>query len=247
MIFPISRGVKRKKLGILGRLPFFGYDIWNAYELSWLWDDGKPEVATAEIIYDCESEFMVESKSLKLYLNSFNNTIFNSAEDVRDTIKKDLSDKLKTNVSVKLNDLEGKIKYAIPPGINIDNFYSQGFKGSNIRVSQDIVVQQEQLFTNLLKSNCPMTGQPDWGTLMLTYSGQKMDYTSLIKHIILLRNLNEFHEQCIEKIYMNIYTACQPDYLEVYARYTRRGGIDINPYRCSEKTPIPNNYRVYRQ
>ena len=247
LIFPISRVIKRKELGISSELPFFGYDIWNAYEVSWLRSDEKPEVATAEIIYDCESEFIVESKSLKLYLNSFNNTTFDFAYKVEDTISKDLSDKLKTSVLVKLGNLHRKVKYAMPPGINIGDFYSKDFKGSNILVLEGDKVQREQLFTNLLKSNCPVTGQPDWATLMITYSGNKIAYVSLISYIISLRNLNEFHEQCVEKIYTDISTACKPDYLEIYARYTRRGGIDINPYRCSEKTPVPDNYRMYRQ
>ena len=246
LIFQIPRATKRKELGIVDRLPFFGYDIWNAYELSWLRNDGKPQVAIAEIIYNCDSEFIVESKSLKLYLNSFNSTIFNSIEDVKNTIKSDLSDRLKTNVIVKFYSLNTEVKYINPTGLNIDDFYRQDYQGDKIMVIEDLV-QKEKLFTNLLKSNCPVTGQPDWATLMITYSGQKIDYASLIKYIISLRSLNEFHEQCVEKIYMTIYENCHPNYLALYARYTRRGGIDINPYRCSEETTIPDNYRVCRQ
>ena len=247
LLFAIPRAPKREEIGVYGKIPFYGCDIWNAYELSWLRNDGRPEVATAEIIYSCESEFIVESKSLKLYLNSFNNTVFTSQNQVLDVIQKDLSDRLKTDVRVSISNLEAKVNYMTPPGINIDDFYSKDNRSTKLATIKDIYVQKEQLFSNLLKSNCPVTMQPDWATVMIAYSGQKIDYISLLNYVISLRNVNEFHEQCVEKIYMDIYNACTPEYLEVYARYTRRGGIDINPHRCSEKIENIKNHRLCRQ
>jgi 7-cyano-7-deazaguanine reductase len=247
LLFPIPRAEKRKEIGISDKPPFFGCDVWNAYELSWLRNDGRPEVATAEIIYPCESEFIVESKSLKLYLNSFNSTFFQSHAHVLDTIKRDLSVVLRSEVEVIINNLDKKVSYMMPPGINIDNFYDKDNGTSQLMILKGVHVEKEQLFTNLLKSNCPVTMQPDWATLMIAYTGQKIDYTSLLNYVIALRNLNEFHEQCVEKIYVDIHKACKPEYLRVYARYTRRGGIDINPYRCSEKLLSLENYRVCRQ
>jgi 7-cyano-7-deazaguanine reductase len=246
LIFPISRSVKRAEINIKKPLPFFGYDILNAYEIAWLRKDGRPEVAMAEIIYHSESEFIIESKSLKLYLNSFNDTIFDSAKHLKSTMERDLSNKIKAPVSVKLLDVNSNIQYAHPVGINIDDFYFKEFKGGLAAV-KNTKVQKEQLFTNLLKSNCPVTLQPDWGTLMINYSGIKINYASLLHYILSMRNFNEFHEQCVEKIYMDINNFYNPEFLEVYARYTRRGGIDINPYRCSSKQPLPKNHRFSRQ
>ncbi|WPX96049.1 NADPH-dependent 7-cyano-7-deazaguanine reductase QueF [Candidatus Bandiella euplotis] len=247
LLFPISRTLKRNELGMSANTPVFGHDVWNAYEISWLRSDGRPEVSMAEIIYSAQSEFIIESKSLKLYLNSFNGTVFTSPQHVKDTIQKDMSDKLNTDVQVKLIPLETKVTYMTPPGVSIDDFYSNAVENKKLAAIEGTRVFKEKLFTNLLKSNCPVTMQPDWGTLMLTYSGNKINYASLLNYIISLRGLNEFHEQCIEKIYMDIYHTCKPEYLEVYARYTRRGGVDINPYRCSEKSEAPLNYRVQRQ
>ena len=248
LIFPIERAIKRREIGINKKTPpFYGYDILNAYELSWLASNGKPEVAVAEIIYPCDSVCLVESKSLKLYLNSFNGTVFDSAEHVKDVIEHDLSNKLKTHVLVKLIDINQKMDFCLPEGESIDGFYKEDFSDPFIGIIHGIAVKNEQIYSNLLKSNCPVTLQPDWGTLMITYSGPKINRFSLLHYILSLRNLNEFHEQCIEKIYMEINKNCQPDYLQVYGRYTRRGGIDINPYRSTMNDPVPENIRTFRQ
>lgn len=248
LLFAIPRSDKRNELGINNNIiPFYGYDIWNAYEISWIRPDGRPEVAASEIIYSCRSEYIIESKSLKLYLNSFNGTIFKSTDHVKTTIEQDLSNKLNTNVLIKLKDINTEINLKKPEGENIDNYYDQNLDGCKIEITDKTIVQNEKIYTHLLKSNCPVTIQPDWGTLMINYSGPKINYSSLINYIISLRNLNEFHEQCIEKIYIDIYKNCNPYNLEIYGRYTRRGGIDINPYRSTKNTPIPENIRTYRQ
>ncbi|MBY0581269.1 MAG: NADPH-dependent 7-cyano-7-deazaguanine reductase QueF [Rickettsiales bacterium] len=248
LIFPIERATKRKEIGINKKTPpFYGYDIFNAYELSWLALNGRPEIATAEIIYSCRSEYLVESKSLKLYLNSFNNTVFDSLNHVEETIKCDLSNKLKTDVLVKLIDINQQIISFLPEGENIDEYYNQNSIDPTIGTINGITVKNEKIYSNLLKSNCPVTFQPDWGTLMITYTGAKINRCTLLNYILSLRNLNEFHEQCIEKIYMEIDKSCKPDYLQVYGRYTRRGGIDINPYRSTMDYPVPANIRTFRQ
>ena len=248
VLFAIPRLNKRTEIGISNNnIPFYGYDIWNAYEVSWIRPDGRPDVAIAEIIYSCRSEYIIESKSLKLYLNSFNGTIFKSKHHVKTTIEQDLSNKLNTDILVKLNDIDTEVNFKKSEGENIDNYYDKDFDNSKVETIDGIIVKDKKIYSNLLKSNCPVTMQPDWGTLIITYSGQKINYSSLINYIISLRNLNEFHEQCIEKIYMEIYKNCNPYNLEVYGRYTRRGGIDINPYRSTKNTPIPENTRTYRQ
>lgn len=248
LIHPIARQKKRYDIGIDNKkLPFYGYDIFNAYEVSWLAPSGKPEVYIAEIIYPCNSEYLIESKSLKLYLNSFNGTIFHSKYYVRQLIQSDISNKLKTNVLVKLIGINKKISSCLPEGELIDSYYSKHITDSDIKTIAGKFVQNEQIYSNLLKSNCPVTLQPDWGTLMITYSGLKINPFNLLRYIISLRNMNEFHEQCIEKIYMEIDKSCQPYDLQVYGRYTRRGGIDINPFRSKTDCSIPSNIRNFRQ
>ncbi len=245
LLFPISRSEKRKEIGIDGALPFFGYDIWNAYEISWIREDACPEVKIAEIIYDCNSEFLIESKSLKLYLNSFNNHVFHDENQVSQTIQNDLRKALNTDVTVNIFSVEDKVSFLDINGIHIDKSYSQNTSSSLIE-SKEIIT--EKLYSHLLKSNCPVTGQPDWATIFVKYRGKKINHASLLNYIISLRNLQEFHEQCVEKIFMQILNNCKPEFLEVYARYTRRGGIDINPFRSSKKDPyIPENKRIIRQ
>ena len=249
LIFLIERSVKREEIGISReqKLPFYGYDIINAYEISWLSPNGKPEVSIAEVIYPCSSKYLLESKSLKLYLNSFNNTIFNSANHVRKTIEYDLSNKLKVKVFVRFLSVHNRVESFVLEGQNIDEAYSNNFIHPAITILSDVTVKNEVIYSHLLKSNCPVTFQPDWGTLIVTYSGPKINYCSFLHYIISLRNLNEFHEQCIEKIYMEIYRSYNPESLEVYGRYSRRGGIDINPYRSTKDNKVPKNHRTSRQ
>ncbi|CAG7591267.1 MAG: NADPH-dependent 7-cyano-7-deazaguanine reductase QueF [Candidatus Midichloria sp.] len=250
LLFAIPRKLKRAELFVSQNpVRFHGVDIWNAYEVSWLDIQGKPQIRIAEIIYDANSEFMVESKSLKLYLNSFNNSNFNTLEEVRNLITSDLSKILKTRIKCVLYDVESN--HYIPQkiqGILLDDLdiNIQNCKDKPI-LEQGHDTVEETLYTHLLKSNCLVTGQPDFGSLIIRYSGQKINHISILQYIISLRDLNEFHEQCVERIFFEIYNNCHPTFLEVSARYTRRGGIDINPIRSSSENFTQSNYRSLRQ
>lgn len=254
LLFPIAREQKREEIGITGTLPFFGVDIWNAYELSWLNMRGKPQVAIATFTIPADSPNIVESKSFKLYLNSFNQSRFASPEAVIDILRTDLSDGFGSSVQVKLTmpdafsslqmgELEGLLldrldievdEYAPNPGL---------LKANHV----DAIVE-ETLVSHLLKSNCLVTGQPDWGSVQIRYVGPQIDQERLLKYLISFRNHNEFHEQCVERIFMDISRECRPQKLSVYARYTRRGGLDINPWRTNFSTgQRPSNLRNARQ
>jgi 7-cyano-7-deazaguanine reductase len=233
LLYPISRIPQEN------RVKMYGYDLWHLYELSWLNPKGKPEVAIGNIAYDAFSRSLIESKSLKLYLNSFNNSVFDSFESVQNTIKKDLSNALETKVEVKIWDLNEETEVIKPDGICIDNYdieiksYDFEYRTNilNNLVVDDNEEVSEKLYSNLLRSNCPITGQPDWGTVVIDYKGPKISQQKLLQYIICYRNHNDFHEHCVESIYSEILSYCKPTMLRVYANYTRRGGIDINPYR----------------
>lgn len=253
-LFPIPRKAKRDEIGITGsKLPFYGYDVWNHYEVSWLNEKGKPIVALAVISYDCETPLIIESKSLKLYFNSLNNTKFKDADAVATIVKKDLEERLKGVVSVRIiplsqvkddklhNHFQGECideldvtcdTYLVDPGL---------LKTDNETVT-------ETLHTNLLKSNCLVTNQPDWGSVQISYKGKKINREALVRYIVSFRNHNEFHEQCVERIFVDIMKHCQPEELSVYGRYTRRGGIDINAYRTTHQNSWEiDNFRLCRQ
>ncbi|MDF1760506.1 MAG: NADPH-dependent 7-cyano-7-deazaguanine reductase QueF [Coxiellaceae bacterium] len=253
-LYPIARQINRQEIGVdSSNLPFNGVDIWNHYEVSWLNQKGKPMVALAEIIYDCQSPNIIESKSLKLYFNSFNNSPFDSADSLQQAIARDLSERLGCDVSVKLRRLsEPSLADAIvaQPGDNIDdldiNCDTYTVKPDYLSSNGEVV--EELLTSDLLKSNCLVTNQPDWASVQITYTGKRIDREGLLKYIVSLRNHNEFHEQCIERIFVDIMQHCQPEKLTVYGRYTRRGGIDINPYRSTESIDISElNKRLIRQ
>lgn len=237
LLFPIPRAEKRKEIGINGtQLPFVGEDLWNAYEISWLNKKGKPEVAIGQFIIPCDSPNIIESKSLKLYLNSFNQTKFSSIDEVSNVITKDLSTASGKLVQVTLSSLdEYQVEAQEPSGTCLDtldiecNTYQP--KPDYLTTEKEEVT--ETLYSNLLKSNCLVTGQPDWGSIFIQYTGKKINHANLLKYIVSLREHNEFHEQCVERIYMNINKKCLPKQLSVSAFYTRRGGIDINPHRSS--------------
>jgi len=250
LLFAIPRKPKREKLLSDSQMQFYGIDIWNAYELYWINPRGVPQVRIAEIIYDANSEFMIESKSLKLYLNSFNNTKFKDSEEVRQTIISDLSNALNTQIDCNLYSAEEEC-YAVKKhsGILLDNLdiTFDGSKKNEIVIQEPKKIIEETLYTNLLKSNCLVTGQPDFGSLFINYIGNQIDHESILQYIISLRHHNEFHEQCVERIFFEIYKNCSPLYLQIHARYTRRGGIDINPIRASSAKFTRNNYRSIRQ
>jgi 7-cyano-7-deazaguanine reductase len=254
LLFPIARAPKRDEIGIhSSTLPFMGADLWTAYELSWLTPRGKPQVALASITVPCESPAIVESKSFKLYLNSFNMTRFDSSEQLREVLVKDLSAAFGLRVGVKLvlPELFDSQPIHELSGVSLDRLdldcehYTPAPELLSAALDERPV--DETLTSNLLKSNCLVTGQPDWGSVQISYSGPQIDQTGLLQYLVSFRNHNEFHEQCVERIYMDIMTRCQPTKLQVYARYTRRGGLDINPWRTSYPAAPPGNVRTARQ
>ncbi len=252
-LFPISRYTKREQIGIKNDLPFFGYDLWNHYEVSWLNSKGKPVVAVAEIIYTCESPNIIESKSMKLYFNSFNNTQFESIEKVSAIIRKDIADRIgHDNVIINIIPVsafnEDKILRQLA-GICIDDLdidCNTYHANANFLQTSDEIVE-ETLCSDLLKSNCLVTNQPDWCSVQISYKGPKINREGLLRYLISFRNDNEFHEQCIEKIFMQIKEYCKPEQLTVLGRSTRRGGLDINSYRSTINKWTVINPRLCRQ
>ena len=259
LLFPLPRETKRREIGITGSVPFLGADLWTAFELSWLNPRGKPQVAMAHITVPCESTHIVESKSFKLYLNSFNNTAFASADAVRDRIRADVSAAIwhggplqsSAGVRLVLPEQFEREKVQELDGLSIDRL---DVECTRYQPAPDLLTAaldekpvDETLVSHLLKSNCLVTGQPDWGSVQISYSGPQIDQAGLLQYIVSFRNHNEFHEQCVERIYMDIMARCRPTKLAVYARYTRRGGLDINPWRTSHPQSPPANVRTARQ
>ena len=253
LLFPIARQGKRNELGISDDLPFVGFDLWNHYEVSWLNEKGKPIVAIAEIIYPCESPFIIESKSKKLYFNSLNNTKFKNTAALQVLLEKDLSEKSGADVNVKITELNKIKEGKTYPGMggvcldDLDVICSVYTVDASFLVTESIFTE-EILFSNLLKSNCLVTHQPDWASVQIAYKGEKINHEGLLKYLISFRNHNEFHEQCIERIFMDMMKQCQPQELSVYGRYTRRGGLDINVYRGTKNRDlVVSNQRLVRQ
>ena len=259
LLFPIPRQGKREEIGIHGQAPFMGADLWTAYELSWLNLRGKPQVALARFTIPAESSHIIESKSFKLYLNSFNNTRLGDMSELQQRLREDLSAAIwqggavKSSVGVQIILPEQFDREPIHEmdGVNLDRLDLEctHFEPTPdlLRANFDDAPVTETLTSNLLKSNCLVTGQPDWGSVRISYSGPQIDQAGLLAYIVSFRNHNEFHEQCVERIYMDIQRRCQPLRLEVYARYTRRGGLDINPWRTSHPKAVPVNVRTARQ
>jgi 7-cyano-7-deazaguanine reductase len=259
LLFPIPRAGKRAEIGISAAPPFFGADLWTAFELSWLNQRGKPQLALAHITVPCESPNIIESKSFKLYLNSFNSTRFADAVEVQARLRADLSEAAwrgaaqPSSVGVKLllPELFDREPVHELDGLSLDRLdvecthYTPAPELLRATVGEPPVT--ETLTSNLLKSNCLITGQPDWASVRISYSGPQIDQEGLLQYLISFRNHNEFHEQCVERIFMDLWTRCQPHKLTVYARYTRRGGLDINPFRTSHPQGLPANVRTARQ
>ena len=260
LLFPIPRATKRAELGLADKaMPFFGADLWTAFELSWLNLRGKPQVALAHITVPCETPNIVESKSFKLYLNSFNNTRFADAAAVQACIRSDISaaawrgsdTPASVGVRILLPEMFDREPVHELDGLSLDrldmDFDTYSPDPTFLSASQDEAPVSEVLTSNLLKSNCLVTGQPDWGSVQISYTGPQIDQAGLLKYLVSFRNHNEFHEQCVERIFMELWTRCQPIKLTVYARYTRRGGLDINPFRTSHPGTLPGNVRTARQ
>lgn len=254
LLFPISRTENRAKLGISQSLPFFGVDIWNAYELSWLNNKGKPQIALASFVVPANSPNIIESKSWKLYLNSFNNHRVGSEKELIEILSSDLSKAAGATVSLQLQtpeksnqggfkELEGKLL----DRLDLDIDPHQQPDAALLSSDPSLGVVEETLVTHLLRSNCPVTGQPDWASVQINYVGPTMNEESLLRYLIAFREHQEFHEHCVEKIFIDIKEKCHPTKLSVYARYTRRGGIDINPFRADYNAEWPLNVRHSRQ
>lgn len=254
LLYPIPRSLKREEIHIAAPLPFYGDDIWNAYELSWLNPKGKPMVACAKIIIPCTSPYLIEHKSLKLYLNSLNYTSFQDDVALVATIERDLSQAAgqpvrvtlqppTTIAQIQLVEFEGRCLDDLD--ITCDTYT---LKPEYLTTEKSSAPVTEILYSHLLKSDCLITGQPDWGSIQIDYRGNQINHEGLLKYIISYRNHIEFAEQCVERFYMDIMRHCQPQALTVYARYTRRGGIDINPIRSSSPLKLTSpNKRLFRQ
>ncbi|OBW91500.1 7-cyano-7-deazaguanine reductase [Gallibacterium genomosp. 3] len=255
LLQPVPRRLNRQQLNIIEQQPFDqGADIWTLYELSWLNRRGVPQVAIADVYLDFRSENLIESKSFKLYLNSFNQTRFPDMETVRATIEKDLRQCAKGEVKVVIHTLDHYSQQPIAcfSGVNldqqditIDNYqFNPDLLADCVKTSDSVV--EETLVSHLLKSNCLITQQPDWGSVQIHYVGHPIDREKLLRYLISFRQHNEFHEQCVERIFCDLMRYARPEKLTVYARYTRRGGLDINPFRSNFEL-LPENLRLARQ
>lgn len=254
LLFPIPRIQKRKEIGIHEELPFIGVDIWNAYEISWLNKRGVPQIATAAFIVPADSPNIIESKSFKLYLNSFNQTRLVDNNALLTLLKKDISKNCGATVQVELTLPEqfSQINFQELDGLLLDRLDVEidHYKPNPtlLQCEHDKTSIEEKFVSHLLKSNCLVTGQPDWGSVQIHYVGSAINKESLLKYLVGFRNHNEFHEQCVERIFTDIMAYCKPQKLSVYARYTRRGGLDINPWRSNfQHDKHPLNYRLLRQ
>ena len=253
LLFPIPRAQARAALGLGEDLPFVGVDFWNAYELSWLDGRGKPRVALAELRVPAASPNLVESKSLKLYLGSYAMARFTDTDALRAQLVADLSAAAGAPVSVVLTpagssnvalieNLEGDVIDDLPIEISHYGPPRPEFLSSDPGLKAD-----EVLVSHLLKSNCPVTGQPDWASVQVRYAGPRIARDGLLRYLVSFRQHSDFHESCVERIFMDILGQCAPTRLAVYARYTRRGGLDINPFRATPGLPLPGNPRTNRQ
>jgi 7-cyano-7-deazaguanine reductase len=256
LLFPIQRSVNRAKLGIKEHapLPFMGIDIWNAYELSWLNAKGKPQIALAEFQIPADSPNMIESKSFKLYLNSLNNSRFENEDELRQRLIADLSKVAGSQITTRINPTDAIAKQGMEEmgGVLLDRLdievdCAAGADPSLLGVNESFSPVEQCLVSHLLKSNCPVTGQPDWASVQIRYQGRPILEEGLLRYLIGFRQLGEFHEHCVETIFCDIKQQCKPEKLSVYARYTRRGGLDINPFRTDYNAVWPDNTRHARQ
>lgn len=238
LLFPVAREENRRRIGLEdGRWPWFGEDLWQAWEISWLRPGGVPAVAWGEIRFPAASPSIIESKSLKLYLNSLNQAVFSSADQVAETITADLSSACGAAVAVRLFSVdesapaEGRPQgYELIDDEPVDNVVYE-YSADSLSAGEEVV--SEQLCSHLLKSNCPVTGQPDWASVFIHYTGPKIDRAGLLRYVVSFRQKQDFHEHCVETVFTDLMARCQPMELMVCARYTRRGGLDINPWRST--------------
>ncbi len=240
LLYPIERAQSRIQIGIRTPLPFEGIDRWRCYELSWLDAEGVPQLGIATIEYPAHSEAIIESKSLKLFLGSMNFTRYRSVREVEDVITQHLEQRLLTDavaVSVLLPEAWNQCTFQGLPGESVDSAPYSADRAVRLRATEEVV--QETLHSNLLRSLCPVTAQPDWGSVVIRYKGAKLERSSLLGYLIAHRSYQGFHEECCERMFLDLVEACAPSELWIGCFYTRRGGIDINPERW-----IPGSERV---
>lgn len=254
LLFPIARSESRQQLAMNER-PFYGVDVWTGYELSWLNAQGKPIVAVAEFFFPCASPNIVESKSFKLYLNSLNQTRFENIQNLTETLVRDLSLACGASVEVKLYSAQhlnemGSLALGRLSGdclddlaLEIDTYHPQ----PEFLVADNAQIVSQTWHSHLLKSNCPVTGQPDWASVSVSYQGAKISPEGLLRYIVSFREHQDFHENCVERMFNDILQRCAPERLTVFARYTRRGGLDINPIRSTEQNFNVEPIRLIRQ
>jgi 7-cyano-7-deazaguanine reductase len=249
LLFPIPRAEGRARLGLRAPLPFAGVDVWNAYELSWLGPRGKPEAALAVVTVPCESPAIVESKSFKLYLGSFGQTRLAGADAVRDAIVRDVSAACGAPVAVRLSPVDRALTAEPMAGEPLDvlDVEIADYLPNPALLSAAGGAVEEALASDLLRSVCPVTGQPDWASVQVRYRGPRIDRAGLLAYIVSFREHPDFHEHCVERMFVDILARCRPERLSVYARYTRRGGLDINPFRTNWEQGAPPNARTPRQ
>lgn len=251
LLYPIPRSEGRASLGIGGALPFYGVDVWYAYEMSWLDDSGRPVSRVGRFTIPATSANLIESKSFKLYLNSLNSSTYSSEADAKDCIEADIGAIAGETVHLELflpddaalrghtlegvclDNTAGSIGAAEPNASQIDRSVGEEFV-------------EEKLFSHLLRSLCPVTGQPDWATVWINYRGLPLDHSSLLRYIIAYRQHQEFHEQCVERMFCDIQRRSEAQFLHIQAFYTRRGGLDISPFRSTELEARPQP-RLNRQ
>ena len=253
LLFPIPRAAKWAELGLSAdTLPYTGVDVWNCFELSWLLPSGKPVVAIGEFSIPADSPNIIESKSFKLYLNSLNQTPFASVDALEKVLVQDLSGAAGKPVGVKVRRLEEVEAEGVVslPGVCIDDLditvSSYDHPQPELLRCDPARIVEESLHSHLLRSNCPVTSQPDWGSVCITYTGAALDPASVLAYLVSFRQHSDFHEQCVERIFTDLQHLLQPQKLTVFARYVRRGGLDINPYRSTEALDFTNG-RLVRQ
>jgi len=250
LLFAVPRALQREALGLTGDLPFTGVDMWTAYELTWLDPHGKPAIAIASFAVPCASPSLVESKSVKRYLGSFAQSQFAGDAEVRTTIARDIGAACGASVIVNVSDsIAGAPASALLAGISLDGqplvIDCYDVDARLLTASAPSVV--ETLTTELFRSQCPVTGQPDYASVQITYKGPRIDQAALLRYLVSYRRHAGFHEYCVERIFVDVMARCACSRLSVYARFTRRGGIDINPFRTNAGTAWPENIRTARQ
>jgi 7-cyano-7-deazaguanine reductase len=251
LLFAVERAPQRALLGLGADLPFRGVDVWTAYETSWLDARGKPQIAIVTFAVPAESARLVESKSVKLYLTAMNQTRFASASEVAAAIVRDLSNATGATVAVTLTLPQdfATLRYSEPAGDCLDALplAAERYELSPELLSANGPTVAEALYSRLFRSVCPVTGQPDYASVQLTYRGARLDRAGLLGYLVSFRRHPGFHEHCVERIFTDVWRRCRPEELSVHARFTRRGGIDINPYRTSGDKPPPPNARTAQQ